>query len=794
MSPQRPTPAPRKIAIALSVLLTLSTAACSAVLGIGDWADLTDGGASDSGSDTIQKSDVGLSDSSADQHSRVDAHDGSADTTLEATLDAPESDTTHDSAPPGVTVSPTSLLFGDAGGKPGFVACGTGPANQTFTITNPLGTLITWWTVFGLGAASPYSLSRDCTVASPCTLLAAADAGPASVTVTVTPPSVPANAGITTYDDTVTVFTSVLGGTVDVAHTVRLVESSYGAILQWGTPDQNFGQQPTTGTYSQPIQILNSGNATVPATLSFTPGSSTEFSADPSFSSPISVPASGPTATFNAIFTPAGDTTAVSGGIALSVPANSTCAPLPNNLTLEGQGTDAVFAVTPSLNFNAQSNGGVGVSCGEAGPTLSVVVQNKGTASANITGLSLELGASSPFSFTAGAALPITVVPEGSATIMVASKVVPASTLPGANLNDVLTVTTDASGDQPHNVALNETSAGAVLTLAPTPTVAFSSTTVGEQSSYQLSLTNYGNVAAPVTFSSNNGVFTFDSMVGVPPNASALPNTYFTPLTPTPYSATGTVSVQMGVPLCGGFSGTINFQLTGTGTTGNIYGVAPTNVGFGPNTCGTQGSAGTPPKAQTVSLANASDVSTTWTAALGGSAPSFFRLSAASGNIPAAMMGMPGTTPLQVSAIGLGSTSGLTSSEVESGVSATLTVTIGTGTTAETFTIPLSETPVGAFPSWSVGSISFYAGDTANFALLNAASAATNFTLKSGNSGSFPVTPASGNASFNAPLQASVQDDSLTPASTTISASLTTPTAPLCGPIPAPLSVTGGLL
>jgi hypothetical protein len=183
-------------------------------------------------------------------------------------------------------------------------------------------------------------------------------------------------------------------------------------------------------------------------------------------------------------------------------------------------------------------------------------------------------------------------------------------------------------------------------------------------------------------------------------------------------------------------------------------------------------------------LTNDATATTSWTATLTGSGASLFQLSASSGMVN----GSGATSSFTVKPLALSSTSGLTANEVQLGASATLTVVVGTGGSAETFTIPVAETPIGAFPSWSATQISVTG--TGTFELENAATSATSFTLTS-SSTSFPVSPTSGNSSNSAPLVGTVTYNSLVNSTATITASLTTPSDPLCGPIPTPLSVKG---
>jgi hypothetical protein len=460
-------------------------------------------------------------------------------------------------------------------------------------------------------------------------------------------------------------------------------------------------------------------------------------------------------------------------------------------------GVNAILTVmTTSLDFNTGSNGGVGVSCGTTAMPLNVLVMNTGSGGGEVTALTLGLGTASPYTVPSSM-LPISVPANTTVPIPIpiTPKPILKSSAPGADLNDTLTVTTNVKvgdgGFQTATVSLIETSAGAALSLSSTSPpmstmIAFSSTPTGTKATDQLSLTNSGNIAVPVVFSSGgNPVFTFDAPVTAPKNANTFPNAYFTPANPQGYQATGSMTViaDAGVPLCSGFDGSIALELSGTGTTSNTYAVVPASIPFGDNTCGAAA-----PVAKTVTITNDATASTTWTATLSGAENGFFKLSAGSGMIS----GSGAMATFTVTPNALTSTSGLTAGEIQSGVSTTLTVVVGTGASIETFTIPVSETPLGAFPIWSTSMISMTGnGSMGSVELQNAATAPTSFTFTS-SSTSFPVSPGNGNSSAGAPLTLTVTDNALLGSGmASVAVSLTTPAAPLCGPLPGALMVTG---
>jgi hypothetical protein len=722
--------------------------------------------------------DGGTHDSGADHHASADA---GVDARESGAGDSASGDASHDGGASPLIVTPSSLAFGMAGGTAGFVACGTSGSAETLTVKNGTSAALSYWTSLGLGSSSPYTASPTCTQAAPCMIAAGQ-----KVTVTVTPAAVPDNAGIASYNDVLTVFSSAPG---DQGSPVQLSEQSYGAILQFSPSDENFGLQPTNGTYSEPIQILNLGNAGITgATLSLT--GSSEFN-DTGFSGDI--PVSG--GTFNAVFQPGTNESPASGTVVLHVPTNSTCAPVPSPLTLEGQGTMAVITATASLNFNTGQNGGAGVSCGTTGPTLNVVVKNSGTSDALITSLTLGLGSSSPFTVPAvGSGIS---VPMGSSVnVAVTPKTIPASTAAGADLDDVLTIVTNASGDTPHAVTLIETSAGVTLEV-PWTSIVFSSTAENGKTTFPVPLINSGNLSASATLSSNNSVFTFDTGVMASADSVSTPNAYFVPVATSDYTGMATISVPVDTPVCGGFGGSLSLSLSGDGTSSNTYAVSPTAVSFGKNTCASPSAAGTAPAAVTVTLSNTSTAgAASYTVSITPSSNPFFSPSVSGGSIPAATENIflqitDGTTSFTITPSALTSTTGLTALQAQYGAYAVVTVTIGTGTAAETFTLPVSEMPYGAFPVWATSSVGVTHGESAGFELLNASSAQTSFSFGISGASLALSGGTSGTATAGAPLTGTVSDTATGTTSGSITASLTSTSSALCGPLPAALPVSG---
>jgi hypothetical protein len=734
-----------------------ATVSLGGSVGVGAWGtgcSSSAGGLSapDGGSDAITTNDAGKPEKDGSKPNKDSGSDTS--TSADGAPEATTSDATDSGRLAAVSVSPAALPFTSMGNAAGFVSCGSSPATQTFTVTNNGSQSYTYYATFATGSSSLYSLSPagggtfGCTQAAPCTLAAGA-----SAVVTVTGPPVPANAGITTYDDTLTVFTSAPGGSAGQA--VSLSEASYGAILAYNPTSQNWGPEPEGEAYTQAIGLVNSGNGPVTVNLALTtsdPTSSGEFTL--SGNTGLAVPVAG--ASFDAIFTPTANDAgnqAASGAVAVTVATGggAVCAALPNELPLSGSGTTSSFTVTSSLNFNLSAvNGGAGISCGTTAAAQSVVVSNIGGTTPTAT---LALGLGSNSAFTAPASVQINA--NGTTDITVTPKTIPASSPPAADLNDTLVITIDGVN---HYVALTETSAGAVLSLYPS-SVTFSPTGSGGTTNYPLTLTNSGNVTATVTFGTSGAPFTLPAgNYTATADANTTPNATFRPTAADNFTGTGTLTVKSGTPVCSSFSGSIALSFSGAGATNNTFTVTTNGGGataaFGANDCGEAA-----PGANTVTITGTVGLNTTgtsvgWTAALGGPGASYYTLSAASGTVETGGLDDTNGT-FTITPIALTGSSSLTAAQVLYGLQATVTVTVGTGATQEVFTIPVSETPTGVFAVWGEPQVEVGPGYSSAFTLLNLSSVSGAFTLTSGSPSTYAVTPASGNAVSGTPLSGS---------------------------------------
>jgi hypothetical protein len=798
--------------------LLFSALGCNSIIGVSDLPPAMNGDAGERDAPPV--------DATGHDGTLVDAAHTDAPAAHDAKEAGPKDAKTSDAQPPTFEVSPTALAFGDAGGKLGFVACGSMAApTRRVSVVNHGAAALSWWASLGLGAASPYKLSTSCTASTPCTI----EAGDAStLEITITGPVAAADAGIATYSDTLTLFSTATG---EPPTNVALQTSSYGAVVAFSQTDVNFGQQPENqpdGGYPQGLELENSGNAPFAGTLHVGPAirtgdagasdggdastgsgdfvlSTAPHDASPGDGTLLDVPASSGTG-FTVSFNPAGTLTAASGSLIVgSESAGGLCAALPAPVSLEGQGTKSPISVTSSLNFNndVNGNGGIGISCGLTASAQSITITNASMTPATVKGLTLGLGAASPF--TVPATTPTITIPAasvtgpGSVTIPITPNAIPKATVPGTVFNDALTVVTSVAGDLPHLVQLEMTAAGVVLTVAAT-SVVVSTTPVGHVTQQSVYVTNTGNIntgGGQLTTSMTNPVFVWQDgqLNAYEPNPQPF-RIQFDPTAAETYTGVGTLVLGASVPICSPpngaappFDGTLAISITGTGATSPYYNAILHELGF-VMPCAALGATPTNLTFTDV-LENKLDPNPVrWTAALTGPDASYFTLSATGGMLTGSTLAGP-TANLTVTALGLSSTSGLSSTQAAFGLNGMLTVTFF-GMDTEIYTMPILEQPQGTYLVWSPSALDVPLAASSAVSLFEWDNYAANVTLASGSPSLFPVQLVGGSASrIGRPLNALVGDSTEAIGEmTTLTATVSGTTTPMCGPPPAPLSVT----
>jgi hypothetical protein len=377
-----------------------------------------------------------------------------------------------------VAFAPGALTFGNQTPS-GFTACGTQASSQQIKFTNSGNQSYTIVPALELGAASPYELTmspKSGTVQTGGT-----------VTLKVTPRRIPQSSAVPgSYGDTLTVTTNAAGDTAP--HIIPLTQSAYGVILTGAPSSIQFPPTIVGEQSAYSIGITNSGNAG--ATLAWTAISDPSFS----FGQNALAPPGGVPTSLSAFFQPVAAqaymATATFGVTAETI----LCQPIPTtHMSLSGTGTmGSTVTVTPQVDFNT-------VPCGTSGGSRAVTVKNNSTATI-MWNATLPMGSR----FSIGGPASGTLAAGASADITVSSNVIPVSTSTTTAANGFgsqLTVTTSATGDSPHVVAILETASGAILSFDP-PMLNLPLAQEGSPISYQV--VNTGNLAATVTLTLSN--------------------------------------------------------------------------------------------------------------------------------------------------------------------------------------------------------------------------------------------------------------------------------------------------
>ena len=658
----------------------------------------------------------------------------------------------------GFQASTSAINFGN-NGNVACTAVGAQAAAQTFTISN-IGNAPFNWSA-GLGKTpSPFSVSPTMGILQPNSM----------VTITVTPGKIPFPATTTAnfYGDTLTIQTTING---DTGHTIALNQTALGAILAFNPATTiDFGNVPISTSVTSQLAVVNSGSAPANVTIteSTTSGVGT-FTINSSTALTITgLKGGGGSSTVTAGFAPGSTPTASTGQLALTIDnATLLCAPLPSALPMQGTGTQAKVTVNPSTgivftggattqggtNFNAPPSGNT--YCGTTAAAQTITFGNVGTQAYTINAVTFGLGNASQYTYTINndSGKGVGVVPVGGTdTVTITSAKVPATysfLSPAVNFTDTVTIGTDAAGDSPHQLNITQSPYGAVLTqFSPPPNgngvsaFAFNNTPGGGQGVIPMGIANVGNVSATVAFTvtssgnAPNGTWSFDTATvganaGLPSGGTNF-NAYFNPpkvMQNTAYSgATATFGVT-NTPLCAALP-IKSTTMTGTATTGAAITVTPANIAFANILCGATLPNGTMP--QTVTITNQTGSSLPWTASIPNNPDgSSFMLSAPSGTVGANSTSTFTIMPAPIKPSGTVTTVGNQDAQ-------TLTVTVGTGGSAQTFTINVTETAKGAELQWANANLTSPDENgggptTTNSKLENFGNLAVNVTLTLGN-------------------------------------------------------------
>ncbi len=381
--------------------------------------------------------------------------------------------------PPSAVLSATEVTFGN-------IDCGAAaPADQTFTIQNKGGGQLTWSvqidnaTYFDISSAKSGTLAANETA----TVIVKASSMPAS-----------ANAG-DLRQATLAVTTS---DPLNPFKYVPIKATAQGATLTVTPANVAFGDVPIqTNAPEIALNIKNTGNA--PALIAFAQPANTDFTVavGGSTATPKATVAPGATATGVAARFHPSTINLASTSSAITV-TGAVCGQSATTIAMNGRGAGGVVGVSPgALDYGL-------VNCGTTTGAQVITVFNTGSASYTYTA-SLAAGAASPYTISPATN---TVLPGSQSSIIVTPKAIPQTSATTANgFGDTLNITTNATGDTPHAVALTQTASGAILALSATP-LAFGTQTAFVPSAPQsFDVVNTGNVAANVTVVSSNPDF-----------------------------------------------------------------------------------------------------------------------------------------------------------------------------------------------------------------------------------------------------------------------------------------------
>jgi hypothetical protein len=424
-----------------------------------------------------------------------------------------------------VAYEPTSLSFGNAS----YVECGTQAPFQNITFIN-FGNAS--YNVFlDAGQAPGYTFAL-----SPSTGVVAPDGG--SLTITVTPPPVPAITPIpTSYDGTLWVTTNAA---LDTPHAIPLYQEASGAIISFNPalPNPiNFGNVPVTEQYLYPIAIDNTGNES--ATINFINISDPTFSFDQGQVVPGS--GGGGVDSFinpNAYFLPTA-VTSYSATATMQIVGTLCAAPPATGLSMAGVGVP-----TPVITENPTS-----LLFGKVGCGLQAAPQILTFSNHSVNDWTITLPTLTYYTFsTPGGSL--TVPAGGTLQVTVAPKAISsASPLTNGYYNQTATFALAGSGGgvQSVSVPLYETAQGAILNFAP-GTIGLGS----NKPTVNFKLSNTGNMSAAFTLSlsySGTATLVLGATSGTVTPAKGFKDT----LTGTNFPAStqhGTLSVITSTPLC----------------------------------------------------------------------------------------------------------------------------------------------------------------------------------------------------------------------------------------------------
>jgi hypothetical protein len=437
-------------------------------------------------------------------------------------------------APPMGMFTTTAVDFG-------LVNCGSAAAQpRTYAFTNTGAAPITYSA--SVGTSSIFAIQGASSG-----VIAPGATGSIAVTAGVVPATSTAGTALT---GTLTITTDVPGSTLIA---VPLTVTPQGGSITL-SPVSGFGSiELSVQAPDMPLIIKNTGNAAVNVTL----GAAT----DPQFTvgyagSPgavaVAAGASVPGAAARFKPTAAGLQSATSSikttGVLCASPATS--------IALSGTGTSEPVTAGPTpLNFGT-------VSCGAQSPQVLPVTIHNGYSFAVSYTTALTPGTPFYSLDTPTGSVPA----NGTATIHVTPKAIPATASVAAGAFDnTLTINTNAPAGSPMVIALDESAQGAILGLTMAST-AFGNVVAGATGTLPFTLTNTGNVDAPITLTPSGAgygaVFT-GTATATATGGKAPGNATFTPAAAGLVS--GSLSFSTTAATCAAVPGPVSLSGTGVG-------------------------------------------------------------------------------------------------------------------------------------------------------------------------------------------------------------------------------------
>jgi hypothetical protein len=233
------------------------------------------------------------------------------------------------------------------------------------------------------------------------------------------------------------------------------------------------------------------------------------------------------------------------------------CASPATSIAMTGSGTTEPVTVSPGmLSFGA-------VDCGTQSTLVLPVTITNGYAFAVDFTASLASGTASPYILDVSTG---TVPAGGQAVIHVTPRPVPATaTVAAGFFDDILTVDTSAPGSTPTSIGVQETVQGAILGLAMAST-AFGNVVAVQSGALPFTVTNTGNLAAPLTLEPSGagfGAAFTGSSTAAAGGGTAPGNATFVPQGPG--AVTGSLGVSTTTALCAPLPPALSLSATGVG-------------------------------------------------------------------------------------------------------------------------------------------------------------------------------------------------------------------------------------